>query len=1590
MKKFLSLVLALIMTMSLVTISAGATEYKDLTDKDEIQYEEAVAVLNRIGVITGYDDGSFRPETELTRGAAAKIIVSLLIGPEAASNLPNTYAPYPDVPANHTFAGVISYCKTAGIISGYGDGTFKPANSLTGYAFAKMLLGAVGYDSKIQGYTDTGWTMNVARDGNSAGLFNRIEFDGAAAVNREQACQLALNTLKATMVEYTGGLNVTAGDAHVTSNPTLTYKISNQEYARHISERRAGGLNSWQGNADVNNHYTVEFGEEHFKDLRMKSERANPDQFGRPSNEWSYKKVTIGTFPIEPDFKYTTQVIHNDDVKVTDAAKVRALELNGYELKMDDTKESDPVDTTLWLNGEKWTGRDLEVKNDNTDAKKYSHHLETVGDIADFTDNGTVVEVYVDEEDADFIRDVVVVKTQLMEVKSLKSEAVALKLYDDGSDENYMGFNSTPINEDVNDVQVNDDCYSALKDMKVGDIVAVIPVYTGVNSKYDVARVYVPETVSGELTNVDTYGQAKDNEEEEAAIAATVGGTDYKVALWNKDLTGIDGTKIRVTRKDVTLHLDEFGNALLAEDVGSTSNFMVVGGYHSGLVDGKVVTFVDGWDIKGNEISLNVGNIQYDGIHYQDLIGELVHYSSDTHSKYAEWDIDYLGVFDVASKRDNADDATKDYSLKASSGKVLLNGWTATGDKDSGIVDKYDFYKGNDVDGISTDFPAAATPVTKNIDVDDSGVKVIYVTMDSDDNEVDSIEIKDGMQAISNAEILGVGSKFAHKRAQACVALKDGNSAVWYDDSTIKAIVIKEESGSANLKDLVYISNYIGSAGVAAGRDKTSKPVYGYEAHFIGNSDYDKAVTIYSYKDLKRGDFARARLATDAPTEVKNVTEENFYNLTKYGDTVDGTTGEKIHKALSVLPFAQIKDILSNNKTLLRLTNYDVPTKADTGIVTYAVKADERTNVDGQANITLGLNDISELDLGDEVANSIVSINKAKFIDLTDNDVDSASDLKDLWKDVTDAQKETYGKDVKRLINLTLLFNDKFDDDGFRDVHAVIITSAKPGAVYTPKGEKPTGDIKFSGDAVKGTDFTTDPTDLSGLKAGDSFTIVPAEGKKVTVAAGTGYTAEKQANGSWKVSLSADKVTVEVNLVAAPEGAVKFADDAKDRDAELGFCAAGVNPTTGEVMLTLNVTAPDWAKPATAANCKFSAKVYDADNKPVGQIVNQVFTALNGQVLTFSGSLTNKVFAGLDSKITVEITEIVYDQVVLKFVDGDGNAISNSKISAPANAAKVIAVGATKPATAVAVTYLSPVNTCADGSTLTNISLTITSGISGTAPAATQLAWNASDKHFTLATAIAANSLTVTGDEAVTVMLSGVEKLVEMNTVKIDDALYTTGVKLSEFGITNADKDATLKLEFTGPAQSVQVQKDKPLNTTNLKASIDTPAAGYKYKVTVENLDGITAGVPVAGTATSFGGGTVVPAGDLTITKANVKVELVESVLAIDEAATTWDANSLTIVFTEKVDAAEAELLGNYTLTVGAGSGRTGDITDATLQEDGKTVVLTIADGDLGIDTVADKVTVNKANIVSALTAANTMAKNVITLAADGKVSVGV
>ena len=272
MKKFLSLVLALAMTMSLVTVSAGA---KDFTDDSSITYKEAVDVVSALGIVEGYEDGAFNPQNTLTRGAAAKIICNLILGTTTASALRADTAPYSDVPTTNTFAGYIAYCQKEGIISGYADGTFKPAATLTGYAFMKMLLGALGYDSDIEGYTGANWSIAVGKRALGIGLDDGNDnFVGVNAVTREEACLYAFNTLKATMVEYKDNSTVTVGDITIANKSTATEveRTSGKDYT---------GYNESSDQKDSCG--TQQFCEKYFSDLKAEDDT---DDFGAPATKW--------------------------------------------------------------------------------------------------------------------------------------------------------------------------------------------------------------------------------------------------------------------------------------------------------------------------------------------------------------------------------------------------------------------------------------------------------------------------------------------------------------------------------------------------------------------------------------------------------------------------------------------------------------------------------------------------------------------------------------------------------------------------------------------------------------------------------------------------------------------------------------------------------------------------------------------------------------------------------------------------------------------------------------------------------------------------------------------------------------------------------------------------------------------------------------------------------------------------------------------------------------------------------------------------------------------------------------------------------
>ena len=290
MKKLLALVLALVMSMSLVTISNAAFK-----DADKIDYKEAVDVMNAVGVFIGDEKGNFNAKENLTREQAAKIIAYLELGSKAADALPGG-ATFTDVASTRWSAGFVGYCAQAGVVNGVGNSKFDPAGQLTALQFGKMLLVELGYDAKAAGMVGTDWAINTSKLMAKAKLMDKIDGSVNQVLTREKAAQMTLNALKAPTVEYTTkGSSISVNGAEINLGASVAkYETSTVAKDQNISKEKL-----------TSGEYTVELGEKLYKDLKKNS---TTDAFERPATEWMLKAKSIGTYADAADLSYTATV----------------------------------------------------------------------------------------------------------------------------------------------------------------------------------------------------------------------------------------------------------------------------------------------------------------------------------------------------------------------------------------------------------------------------------------------------------------------------------------------------------------------------------------------------------------------------------------------------------------------------------------------------------------------------------------------------------------------------------------------------------------------------------------------------------------------------------------------------------------------------------------------------------------------------------------------------------------------------------------------------------------------------------------------------------------------------------------------------------------------------------------------------------------------------------------------------------------------------------------------------------------------------------------------------------------------------------
>ena len=459
MKKLLALVLALVMSMSLVTISNAAFK-----DADKIDYNEAVDVMNAVGVFVGDEKGNFNAKENLTREQAAKIIAYLELGSKAADALVGG-ATFTDVAASRWSAGFVGYCAQAGVVAGVGDSKFDPAGQLTALQFGKMLLVELGYDAKAAGMVGADWAINTSKLMAKAKLMDKIDGSVNQVLTREKAAQMTLNALKAPTVEYsTKGSSIIVNGAEINlgaSEPTyVTNTIAKQQTISKQTLTNNGG-------------YTIELGEKLYQELKL---NRTSDDFGRPANEWFYKAAKVGAYADKADLTYTAGVkagtIYTD------------LGLG---------KKIDAENVTLYVNGTPTT-------NTVNIAKGVSTKIGAVG-------NGVLTEVFYDDDNnTAIITQIITYYGEVQKtVKATATKDAYIVINPDG------GAKQHPANFKANfetDEKFEDDA---------------VVYYTFSETAKEIKSVGLAEVVSG----VVTEAQNKKIENEDSQNV-TIDGTQYK------------------------------------------------------------------------------------------------------------------------------------------------------------------------------------------------------------------------------------------------------------------------------------------------------------------------------------------------------------------------------------------------------------------------------------------------------------------------------------------------------------------------------------------------------------------------------------------------------------------------------------------------------------------------------------------------------------------------------------------------------------------------------------------------------------------------------------------------------------------------------------------------------------------------------------------------------------------------------------------------------------------------------------------------------------------------------------------------------
>lgn len=225
-KRVVAIVLTVAFMLCCAAMPVAAATFSDTENhwaKDSIERWAAADVLN------GYDDGTYKPDGDITRAEMAKVISVVLGLDKAAENK------FSDVPAGEWYTEYVLECAEVGIINGYPDGTFLPQKAIARQEAFVMFDRAFGLEdgtaADIAAFSDAATVADWAL-GATAALVNLDAVNGengklnpTDTITRAEVAKI-LDYLVAVYVDAEGDISVgTAGGNLVVVNQNVQTSV---------------------------------------------------------------------------------------------------------------------------------------------------------------------------------------------------------------------------------------------------------------------------------------------------------------------------------------------------------------------------------------------------------------------------------------------------------------------------------------------------------------------------------------------------------------------------------------------------------------------------------------------------------------------------------------------------------------------------------------------------------------------------------------------------------------------------------------------------------------------------------------------------------------------------------------------------------------------------------------------------------------------------------------------------------------------------------------------------------------------------------------------------------------------------------------------------------------------------------------------------------------------------------------------------------------------------------------------------------------------------------------------------------------------